>query len=161
MPPCLEHSAQLEVIEDFAVVCDPDVLALVVDRLSTAVQVDDAQPSVPQIDPMLDMKPSAVRAAMPESRDHALKHLEIGRLARCVIAAGHSTHKSSERVLDRSSFSQTEARSGVTRFRSATPCGAYTPLTSALNGNRSDTQLRHLLQVRLEHLAHGRKIEVP
>src|SRR5690606_5498100 len=160
MPPCLEHSAQLEVIEDFAVVCDPDVLALVVDRLSTAVQIDDAQASVPQTDPMLDMKPSAVRAAMPERRDHALKHLEIGRLARCVIEAGNSTHKSSERVLDRSSFSQTEARSGVTRYRSAT-CGAYTPLTSALNGNRSDTQLRHLLQVRLEHLAHGRKTEVP
>src|SRR5690606_1103943 len=46
VPLGFERAAQLDVIEDFAVVDDPDRLVLVVDRLRAAFEIDDAEPGV-------------------------------------------------------------------------------------------------------------------
>src|SRR5690606_5186579 len=112
MPTRLEHPAKLHVIEDLAVVSDPNVLGFVMDRLSATAQIDDAQTSMSETDSLLDMKAGAIRTAVLERRDHAPQYLEIGRRARCMIQACNSTHRSSARVLDRTKTNSRRLKAG-------------------------------------------------
>src|SRR5437870_1926005 len=62
---------QFNVVVDFAIEDDTDGAILVVDRLITPGQVDDAQPAIAKAHVVANEVPVAVRAAMPEGRRHS------------------------------------------------------------------------------------------
>jgi hypothetical protein len=55
---------EIRIIEDFAVVNDPDGAIFIVDRLIPATEVDDAEPGMGQADPLLKIHAECFGAAM-------------------------------------------------------------------------------------------------
>ena len=93
VPALLEHAAQLDVVEDLAVVGDPDGLVFVVDRLRAAREVDDAEARVAEAETGLEMEARAVRSTMPQRRHHALQQVAIRRrLRRVEVESRESAH---------------------------------------------------------------------
>src|SRR5579884_1451585 len=86
---------QLPVVEDLAVVHDPDRPVLVGDRLVAACEVDDAQPAAAQPRGAAQVQARCVGAPVRERLGHALQHGPRRRRARAVgddpaDAAGHA-----------------------------------------------------------------------
>ena len=73
----LERAAQLDVVEDLAVVRDPDGLVLVMHGLGTTREVDDRQARVTQTKAGLQVKPGAVRSTMVDGGHHAFEHVGV------------------------------------------------------------------------------------
>jgi len=61
---------QLRVVEDLPVPDDPERLVFIVDRLTPARQVDDAQPHMPQTNPVVEVDPRLIRPPIPNRPHH-------------------------------------------------------------------------------------------
>src|SRR5262249_19846723 len=81
MPFCNEHLAQLDVVEDLAVVGDPEALVFSRHGLLPVGDVDDAQARVTQADFAVDQNTAIVGSAVAERPDHPLDVLRIDWLA--------------------------------------------------------------------------------
>jgi hypothetical protein len=75
--------AQLAIVVDFAVEDDPDRAVFIANRLMTAREVDDAQPSHPQRDTIVHEHTFIVRTPMPDDLAHSVHD----RLARVRLIA--------------------------------------------------------------------------
>ena len=94
-PRCrLELPAQLEVVEDLAVVGQPPAAGRMSHRLvAGGGGIDDREPAVHQPDVALDRDSLVVRAAVRERRAHPLESLAVGRLARRRHATSDAAHR--------------------------------------------------------------------
>ncbi len=75
----LELRAQFDVVEDLAVVDDPERTVLVADRLIAAGQVNDAEPRAAQANPVIPVDAVSVRPAMPEHPQHPQQGIAFRR----------------------------------------------------------------------------------
>lgn len=88
-----QRFAQFDVVEDFAVECDPDGFILVVDRLLPAVQVDDTEACMTQTRHGIAIVARAVRPAMTQHAYHRFEQrlIDVRTLAQ-VADACYTTH---------------------------------------------------------------------
>src|SRR5580700_2701843 len=75
--PGFQSSAQLGVVVDFAVVDDPNILALVGQRLMTCLDVNDAQPPHGQAHILLHEKTVIVGTTVRDALIHARQHVSL------------------------------------------------------------------------------------
>jgi hypothetical protein len=107
----LELRAQVEVVEDLAVVGDPERAVLVREGLLPGREVDDREPRVRQADPVVAVDAELVRAAVSERGGHGAERLDGGGGAASRQNAADATHVRSAlparraRPRDRSSVS--------------------------------------------------------
>src|SRR5580765_5153278 len=93
MSPCLQVRPQLDVIEDFAIENDPQRLILILNRLTTPAQINDAEPRIPESDFLIQQNSKLVRAPMPQHRQHLAQITLSDVLRRGTIKhAGDPTH---------------------------------------------------------------------
>ena len=70
VPALLQVLAQLNVVEDLAVVHDPQRLVLIVNGLTPRVEIDDTESHVPQPNPIVHIDAGLVGAAMANHTHH-------------------------------------------------------------------------------------------
>ncbi len=68
-----QRGAKVRVIENFTVVCDPQVAVFVGHRLVAACDIDDAKPALADVRERVVIVAEIVRAAMPDCIGHAGK----------------------------------------------------------------------------------------
>ncbi len=91
---------ELDVVEDLSVERHPDGLELVGHGLPAARQVDDAQPDVSQAHRPIEVDSPAVRATVPDRREHPLEHTTRRQVPpRCPIESRDSTHAGSVLII--------------------------------------------------------------
>src|SRR5271165_2219037 len=76
-----ELGTDVGVIEDFAVVGDPQRFVLVGHRLAAGGEVNDAQTTVAEGDFALHIKPGAIRTAVRDDVRHGTDHARVGGVA--------------------------------------------------------------------------------
>ncbi len=80
MPRCLEHGAQVLVVVNLAVIDGPDTAVLIAQRLLSRGEIDDAQASVSESRPLIDVRSILVRAAMRQRGLHAQQPAALVRV---------------------------------------------------------------------------------
>ena len=91
----LELGPKLAVVVDLAVLDDPDRLVLVADRLIAAREIDDGQASRSEADVAVDVRATAVGAAVNEGLVHRSQDLGIDPFAVEPRDSADSTHATS------------------------------------------------------------------
>src|SRR5688500_7837900 len=95
-----ERGTELAVVENLAVVDDPERTVFIAHRLMPTFGVDDGKPTVAEYGPRVDERPIAVRTAMCEGGAHC-RHA-LPRIARQGASNGEytadATHVDSTRV---------------------------------------------------------------
>src|SRR5262249_33496864 len=89
-----EDAPQITVVVDLAVEDDPDIAGLVRHRLPPGLEIDDAQPAMPERGEVVDVIPFVIGSAVRQRGRHALDRA-APRLARSparMVKASNAAH---------------------------------------------------------------------
>jgi hypothetical protein len=83
---------ELGIVEDFAVINNPEGLVLVMDRLIPATEINDTQTGMGQAGDPIQIKAEGIRPAVTEKAYHPPQE-RIGRGIVKIYYSGNSTHE--------------------------------------------------------------------
>ena len=94
MPAALQRGSEFPVVVDLAVEDDDDAAVLVVDRLRSSAEIDDAQTARAEPQTDVEVHPFFIGSAVADPREHAFEQLAADGLTAVVgINAADSAHR--------------------------------------------------------------------
>src|SRR6185295_10164175 len=94
MPARLQFLAQFDVIENLAIINDPQRSVLITDRLLSRLQIDDAEARVSQRDLIAKINTKLIGTTMTDHRQHLPDHVSVNRFPFGQVKdASYATHQ--------------------------------------------------------------------